>query len=413
MNLSLLAPIGLAALAALLLPLLLHLQRQSQAQPTPFAALRWIGARLRPRRRVRLEEMFLLLLRLLLVGSVALLFARPVVTGAGADKPWVGVATTLDAVALRAAQPPAPGDDEVADRKSLAVARWHWLAPGFPPIDQARPGPRQPLASLLREMDAQLPPLTVVAVFVPDIIDGLDGERPRLSRKVDWRIVGSNVQSGRAASASGSAATARDADRAPASIATNTTRLAIRSSGERNEASRYLKAAARALGRPVDAGDPALVLARDARQLAWLVPGPVPPAIMQWTRGGGVLVLDAAGRMQGLSAGTPAWRDRDGRVLARESWFGRGRVIHLQSALSAQATPPLLDAGFPNQFEAWLEGSGIAPTRATAAAAMPRTGGQGYKLVPVPLDVWLALLAVALLLVERMVATRATRGLAP
>lgn len=411
MNLSLLAPMGLAALAVLLLPLLLHLQRQSQAQPTPFAALRWIGARLRPRRRVRFEEIFLLLLRLLLVASVALLFARPVMTGAGAGKPWVGVATTLDAVALRAAQPPASGDED-NDAKSLANARWHWLAPGFPTIDEARPGPRQPLASVLRDMDARLPPRTLVTIFVPDIVDGLDGERPRLSRKLDWKIVGSNAQSGRVASGPGAVATAGPG-RAPASIATDTPRLAIRSSGERNEASRYLKAAARALGRPVDAGDPALELAKDARQLAWLVPGPVPPAIAQWTRGGGVLVLDAAGRMEGLSAGAPAWRDLEGRVLARESWFGRGRVIHLQSALSAQATPPLLDAGFPNQLEAWLDGAGNAPARATAAAAMPRTGGQGYKPVPAPLDVWLALLAVALLLVERWVATRATRGLAP
>ncbi|MBC7657918.1 MAG: hypothetical protein H7147_12215, partial [Frankiaceae bacterium] len=33
MNLSLLAPAGLVALAALLVPLLLHLQRQSEARP--------------------------------------------------------------------------------------------------------------------------------------------------------------------------------------------------------------------------------------------------------------------------------------------------------------------------------------------------------------------------------------------
>lgn len=408
MNLSLLAPIGLAALAALLLPLLLHLQRQSEARPTPFAALRWIGARLRPRRRVRLEEMFLLLLRLLLLASVALLFARPVMTGAGADKPWVGVATTLDAAALRAAQAAGSGDG-----KSLADAQWHWLAPGFPSIDETRPGPQQALSSLLRDMDARLPPRTSVTVFVPDIVDGLDGERPRLSRKVDWRIVPSNEQAGVDARTAGASPDANTiANHVSASNATSALSIAIRSSVDRNEASRYLQAAALALGRPVDAGDTARELPRGVRQLAWLAPGQVPPVIAQWTRSGGVLVLDAAGRMDGMATGVPAWRDRDGRVLAREVSFGRGRIIHLQTALSAQATPPLLDAGFPNQFEAWLDGAPKAPVRATALAATPRTGGEGYKPVSEPLDAWLALLAVTLLLVERWVATRATRGLA-
>lgn len=384
MNLSLLAPMGLVALAALLLPLLLHLQRQSEARPTPFAALRWIGARLRPRRRIRLEEILLLLLRLLLVACVALLFAKPVMTGAGADKPWVGVVTTLDAAALRAAQAPA-----------LADAKWHWLAPGFPSIDEARPPPRQPLSSLLRDIDARLPPRTAITVFVPDIVDGQDGERPRLSRKLDWRIVPSPPPPPGTAIAK-----------------TQASPLAIRSNADRNDAARILQAAARALGRPVDAGDATRALPQGARHLAWLTPGPVPPAIAQWTRSGGVLVLDAAARMQGLSAGVPAWRDRDGRVLARESTFGRGRVIHLQAALSAQAAPSVLDGSFPDQFEAWLDGAPDAPTRATAQAAMPRIGGQGYKPVPEPLDAWLAWLAVALLLVERWIATRATRGLA-
>lgn len=404
MNLSLLAPIGLAALAALLLPLLLHLQRQSEARPTPFAALRWIGARLRPRRRVRLEELFLLLLRLLLVASVALLFARPVMTGASADKPWVGVATTLDAAALRAAQAADSGNggaDGSGDGKSLADARWHWLAPGFPLIEQTRPGPKQALSSLLRDIDARLPPRTAMTVFVPDIVDGLDGERPRLSRKIDWRTVASRQQPGIRAN------TAKQVN------ASTAPPLAIRSSTDRNEASRYLQAATRALGRTVDAADTARELAKDTRHLAWLAPGQVPPAIAQWTRNGGVLVLDAAGRLEGMTAGVPVWRDRDGRVLAREASFGRGRVIHLQSALSASAAPPLLDPGFPDQLEAWLDGPLTAPARATALAAMPRTGGLGYKPLPEALDIWLALLAVALLLVERWVATRATRGLAP
>ncbi|MCX7041211.1 MAG: BatA domain-containing protein [Gammaproteobacteria bacterium] len=396
MNLSLLAPMGLVVLAALLLPLLLHLQRQSEARPTPFAALRWIGARLRPRRRIRLEELLLLLLRLLLVASVALLFARPVMTGLGADKPWVLVATTLDAPALRAAQSPAMGNES----KSLAEAQWRWLAPDFPEIDAARPAPRQPTASLLRDVDARLPPRTAVTVFVPGIVDGLDGERPQLSRSVDWRV----------AKAISPPAKAGGPEARPAQ---KTKALIIRHVADRNDAARFLQAAARALARPVDAGDTTRALPAGARQLAWLVPGPVPPAIVQWLRDGGTLLLDREASIDGLSLGAPRWRDRQGRVLALESSYGRGRVIAMQSPLSAQSVPELLDAGFPDQLEALLDPPPESPARADAAAARPRTGGPGYQPLPEPVDAWLAWLAVALLLAERWIATRAKRGLAP
>ena len=382
MNLSLLAPAGLVALLALLVPLLLHLQRQSEARPTPFAALRWIGAKLRPRRRVRFEEL-LLLLRLLLVASVALLFAQPVSIGAGADKPWVLVATTLD---------PAAVTGTAAD----ADAKWHWLAPGFPAIDTARPAPSQPLSSLLRDIDARLPARTRVTVVVPETIDGLDGERIQLSRTVDWRVVASAT-----ATATATATAVAPVTRPPP--------LLVRSSEARREDVRYLQAAARALGKSIDIGDITMPVAANARQLAWLAPGPVPSGITQWLNQGGVLLLDSQATIAGLAPGTPAWRDRQGRVLAREASFGRGRVIHLQSALAAKAIPALLDPGFPVQLEAWLEPTPL-PSRAFADASKPRSEGPGYRALPEPIDRWLAWLAVALLLAERWLATRANRG---
>ena len=383
MNLSLLAPAGLVALLALLVPLLLHLQRQSEARPTPFAALRWIGAKLRPRRRVRFDEVLLLLLRLLLVASVALLFAQPVSTGAGADKPWVLVATTLDPAAVTGA---------AAD----ADANWHWLAPGFPAIDTARPAPSQPLSSLLRDIDARLPARTHITVLVPETIDGLDGERIQLSRTVDWRAVASAT------------ATATATATAVAPVP-RPTPLLVRSSEARREDVRYLQAAARALGKSIEIGDITLPVPADARQLAWLAPGPVPPGITQWLNQGGVLLLDSQATIAGLAPGTPAWRDRQGRVLASEASFGRGRVIHLQSALAAKAIPALLDPAFPDQLEAWLEPTPL-PSRAFADASKPRSGGPGYRALPEPIDRWLAWLAVALLLAERWLATRANRG---
>jgi len=177
------------------------------------------------------------------------------------------------------------------------------------------------------------------------------------------------------------------------------------------EATDSLRAAARALGKTVDGGDITQPLPANTRQLAWLAPAPVPQAIVPWLRGGGVLVLDSQASFAGLASGIPAWRDRQGKVLARETTFGGGRVIRLQTALNAQATPALLDTGFPDQLEAWLEPTPL-PSRASADASKPRTGGPGYRPLPEPIDARLALLAVALLLIERWLATRVNRGMA-
>ena len=64
MNLALLLPAGLAALAAVLLPLLIHLARRSEQRPTVFAALQWLRRKPKPRHRIRFDEWPLLLVRL-------------------------------------------------------------------------------------------------------------------------------------------------------------------------------------------------------------------------------------------------------------------------------------------------------------------------------------------------------------
>ncbi|WP_146907065.1 BatA domain-containing protein [Arenimonas daejeonensis] len=116
MSLGLLFPLGLAALAALLLPLLVHLVRREEQRPTDFAALRWLTARLKPRAKLRFEDLLLLALRLLLVAAMALLLARPVLYGGTGDAPWLLVAPGADPAA-------APSLPENTERR--------WLAPGF------------------------------------------------------------------------------------------------------------------------------------------------------------------------------------------------------------------------------------------------------------------------------------------
>ena len=50
MSIALLAPLGLVALVALVLPILIHLVRRIELTTTEFAALRWIAQRMQPRR---------------------------------------------------------------------------------------------------------------------------------------------------------------------------------------------------------------------------------------------------------------------------------------------------------------------------------------------------------------------------
>src|SRR5690348_9665751 len=177
MSFALLAPLGLAALAALAIPIAIHLVRRIELQTTEFAALRWIAERIRRRRRLRFERPWLLLLRLVLLALFAWLLARPVITEPTIAKPaWVVVAPGSDLAAARAAV-------------SIPGADWRWLAPGFPAIETEPVSGQLPIASLLREIDAGLPRDARVAVVVPEEVAGLDGERPRLSRAVDWHVV--------------------------------------------------------------------------------------------------------------------------------------------------------------------------------------------------------------------------------
>jgi hypothetical protein len=79
-----------------------------------------------------------------------------------------------------------PGTGCDALRGTAEDGNWHWLAPGFPAIDQAPPAASASLPSLLRELDAQLPAGTALTVHVPDPLPGLDGARLQLSRDVQW-----------------------------------------------------------------------------------------------------------------------------------------------------------------------------------------------------------------------------------
>lgn len=173
MSLAWLFPLGLAGLAALLVPLLLHLARRREQRVLRFAAMRWLPAGRAPRRRLRLQERRLLALRLLLLAIAALWLAQPLLQDVGTPQRWLAVAPSVDPTAARS----------IAGDYERAV----WLAPGLPPL--ARPLPEDAVTwpSVLQEFAARLPAEDTGAVLVPDVVTGLGKQLPTLWHDLDWR----------------------------------------------------------------------------------------------------------------------------------------------------------------------------------------------------------------------------------
>lgn len=373
--LALFLPAGLLALVALALPALIHLARRSEERRTDFAALRWLSERPKPRQRLRFDELPLLLLRLLLLALIALWLARPALHEAADATLWVVAVPGVDVAQARP-----EGDAEV-----------RWLAPGFPGIDQAVPAAPLPVASLLRELDAELPAGTSVSVLLPARLSGLDGERLRLSRHVDWQV------------RPGAMPAARHAASMPPV-------LAVRFAPEVAGSLRYLRAAAiswQQPGKPLgySAADIDAPLPNARSVLVWLAPGALPEKVREWIeRGGTALVgketrIDVAGGSEG--------------ALATAHLVGRGRLLQLTAPLVPSAMPHLLEPDFPRRLRDLLSTPPSAPLSARAADVAPLTGGASYPASARELRPWLALLIAALLLIERWVATRRARRTAP
>lgn len=408
MNVLLLLPIGVAAFAALLLPLLLHLARRSEQRVVPFAALRWLRALPQPRRKHRVEEILLLLLRLLLLAALALLFAQPVLFGRADDAPRVALAPGVAVAAARAAGAPAD-------------ARWLRLAPGFPAI--ARDGDNAnalsgadaqaaSLPSLLRELDAQLPAGAPLTVVVPQTLDDADAQRPALSRAVDWRVLPA----------------APTPTNAPTPPRVPTPPMQVRFAPERADALRYLRAAgvawaleeaaartdaaeAAPTGTPMMTFAPAVKPLDDSiARVAWLVPGPVPAHVQQWVRSGGALLLDADARWPDFARDAAVvWRDESGPLL-RMQRFGSGRVLQWQRPLLPAAMPVLLEADFPQRLRDAFDILPVEPARVAARDYAPRTGAPAWPERPQPLIPWLAWLVALLFVLERWVASGPRRS---
>lgn len=375
-----LASAGLFALAALSLPLLIHLIRRPQRQLRDFAALRWLAERNRPREKLRWHERLLLLLRLLLLAVLAALLALPAwrAPPLPAGTAWVLVTPGVDA--------------ETAQRSvDLPAAEWHWLAPGFPQLMAAvEPPPAAPeFASLIRELDQQLPPATTVTIVVPEMLSGLDGGRLRLQRNVDWRVLRSVADNGAETELQPLRVQARaDADGSSELAVAAALAQAWQAAGR--DAS-YDAAAAEA---PVPVGT----------GIVFCFCAVLPNALERWVADGGTVLLTR----QPADRGEPVRVDDGGAIWLRRRPLGHGRVFSVPAALTPQTLPPLLTPDFPAQLWRALQ-TEAQPDRAPAAAVAPQKQDAASPGPLLPLEQGLALLAALLFAAERLWAVRRRR----
>jgi hypothetical protein len=386
---GLLLPMALAALAAVLIPLVIHIARRSEDKPVDFAALRWLRRKPRPKSRLRFDEKLLLASRLLLLALLALWLAQPVLFGAEGRTTYVAVAPGAD-LAQAGQVEGAP----VAD-----YARAHWLAPGFPALKEDRPEGAAPLASLLRQLDADLPAGATLILVVPQVIDGADAERPRLSRRVEWRVV------------PGAAPFVRTTPEPVPS-------LSIRYDEARTGGLRYLRAAAlawRPVGQDADLDIDGLdeALPPVTRKLVWLGAGSPPPALLRWVEDGGTALIGSDMLWPDEADRVVVWRDALGRPLVEAAPLGSGRLMRFTRRLTPAEMPELLEADFSSQLRAVFDPPTQALTRVDASDYAPTIGARHVDPAPRDLRPWLAALIGLVLLLERWLATRRKRGVSP
>lgn len=368
-------PLGLAALAALLVPLLLHLDRRRALRTLPFAAMRWIGDRHRPRRTWRLTEWLLLALRLVLVASLALWLAQPLLRGWGVGERWLAIVPGVAASEIAAA--------------AVEADRIIWLVPGFPAQDQPLPPAYGATASLLRELDARLAPDDPLRVLVPAELAGLDAAAIELSRPVDWRVVaGSQVS--------------------PAAETTPARRrlLALRYADGADVSLPFVRAAvaswaqSASLAVELDEGMQDRPLPANADALVWLGDAPDAAALALAERGATLLHIpspsgtsDAATSIDVLASWPPSAQR-----------LGRGRRLHLEAPLDPQTLPDLHSAEFPGMLHRVLFDDAPSPSRAYAGDVHPSHADTTHAPHETPLRPWFAWIIAALFLLERVLA---------
>jgi len=287
------------------------------------------------------------------------------------------------------------------------------LSPGFPSLDASQPdvigsATGVSVTSLLRELDASLPQGVALTVLVPARLDGVDGQRPVLSRRVDWRVVAGTAPTAQAAKAP-------EASTVPAPV------LSVRYASDREAALRYLRAANAAWREPdsktsapvQDLAPAGQALSEKSRTLVWLAPGPVPQAVSDWIRAGGIALIDAQATLADAPPMAALWRDDAGATLVEGTGYGSGWLMRLTRPLTPQALPALLEADFPQHLRSLFDAPKPAPARVFASDHAPAAGGPVFPQSPRDMQPWLLVLIALLFLLERWMASGSRHRAAP
>lgn len=127
-------PLILAAgLAAIAIPIAIHLLMRRRRQPTPWAAMRFLMEAIRKRRRrLQLERLLLLAVRCLLVAAIALALGRPTIRGLAGDSPFGSASVTLAIViddSIASGTPDTDGATALDRHRVMAVELLESLRP--------------------------------------------------------------------------------------------------------------------------------------------------------------------------------------------------------------------------------------------------------------------------------------------
>ncbi|MGH7614908.1 MAG: BatA domain-containing protein [Gemmatimonadales bacterium] len=401
-----LTPSWLFGLAALAVPLALHLWSRRTGRPIRVGSIHLLaGAPPATARSWRIQEPWILLLRCAVLAALVVALAGPY----WAPRDAVGPTWALVA-------------DDVADQASLTDSLQR-AGLVVRPLDAAN------LWMGLREADRSAPPGTRFLVFAPALLRSFRGARPVIGSAVEWHS--------RPAVDTGA--------RAPVQR-TGARIVALYADPGRREDARYVTAALRAAGlatgiraivarRPPDAAGAG---AADADWVVWLSDRPVPEAIRGRVREGITLVSDAGAdpttrrrtrivlaeqpsdawlerRSVAADRGAPMWSDGAGAPLLTLAREGRGMHYRFHSRFTPAWSDFVLRPAFPEAVARLWIGADPAgergdkrriatsqllpvsdPALRPAASAVPQ-----YSLF---LPAWL--LAVLLFLFERWLAER-------
>ncbi len=186
---SFLSSAWLWALAALVIPIAIHLLNRRQGKRIQISSLRFLESSQSKRiRHLKLTDFPLLVLRALMFGLLAILLAKPALLrqdSAGTDTPqdWVLVSGEIKSAAANRA----------IDSLLTNGAELRLLAPNFPLIGRSEPLENltipQNIWSLLRSADKKAPSGSAFHIFAPRKLAFFNGSRPEISRKVYWHFL--------------------------------------------------------------------------------------------------------------------------------------------------------------------------------------------------------------------------------